>query len=1414
MTVQTNLPPSQPPEHAPAHPALGHALHGLNDALIEFERREPPWFKRMLYRLWRLSLWSALTLYLLFCTTVLLLRHVVLPDIRAYRTQIEQTVSDAVGLPVRIADLQAGWLGLRPRLSLKQVSVYDKGGRLALQLPEVNAILSWESLAVASLRLDSLEILRPDVDVRRDASGKYFVAGLEIDDSAHTQGALSEWVLAQREIVVRGAHVRWNDEERNAPELALDDLNFALQRSGREHRFGLRATPPAALAAPIDVRGRFETPAFARVLADSDRWRGELFVRIAAADLAAWPAYVDYPISLTRGTGALRAWLGFSPKETSSGTGRRLLDLTADLRLASVITRLKNDLPALALTSVNGRLRARALPNGHEFTLTNFSLTSGDGLTVETGELSERFVAAAGGKPEQGEFRTDRLNLETLAMVTERLPVSEGLRKVLNQYQPRGTVSNVTFKWQGPIDNPVDIDLSSHFDGLSILPQAREPATDGRVRPGRPGFTNLSGAISAKTHTGIVTLAAPSSTLRFPGVFAEPALHFNHLRGEIRWTRDNDNLEVRLPALEFDNDDTSGSANVLWRTGPKSGADPRGAGWIELDGKFGRADVRRIPRYLPLTVGPQLRNWLAAALVSGSAPETSVRLAGDLERFPFTGLPALAGKGTLGKLLDRAKRTSPANTGEFRIATKVRDMRFDYDPKRAPGTPLVWPLLEELQADLIFERQGMQIRNASGSIQGMRFERVRADLDDLADPAHVLRVFGNVNGALQDYLRFVSNTPVGGWIGGFLNNARGSGTAQLDLRLELPLANLNAAKVGGGITLANNDVTLTQQGLPVMQRVSGRVDFTESAVTLRNLNGQFLGGPFRLDGGARPDGQIAIRGEGSAQTGVMRRMVDNAFLQRLSERLDGTARYSLALNLRPRDSATGSQPQLTIDSTLAGVAIDLPAPFRKTAAEALPLHLELTPQVRGAEELRITLGPSFAAVFERKPNAQGEMVVTRAAYGVNEAAVLTDSSGYANINLRTLDVDAWQTVINQLGGSAAGARAGGTLLPEVIAVRTGQLRIADKTLANVTFAASRNGDIWQANMDADQVSGYFTWREGATASQQGRLTARLARLIIPQSATSEVSSLLASSPRELPSLDIVAESFELRGKRLGHLELLADNGRGGARREWRVQKMTLTNDDAKLEASGAWTPEAGNARVMSLNFNLAAGNAGKLLDRFGINDTLRAGTSASLRGEVRWRGSPFDIDFPSLSGTLNLEAERGQFLKADPGIAKLLSVLSLQALPRRITLDFRDVFSDGFAFDSIRSAVAIENGIASTRDFNMRGPAATVLIEGSADLAHETQNLHVLVLPQINAGAGSLAYALLANPVIGLATFVAQAILRDPLSKAFSFEYNVTGSWAEPTINKLERNTATQPGGSPAPANTPNTAPTTPKAPG
>jgi uncharacterized protein YhdP len=167
---------------------------------------------------------------------------------------------------------------------------------------------------------------------------------------------------------------------------------------------------------------------------------------------------------------------------------------------------------------------------------------------------------------------------------------------------------------------------------------------------------------------------------------------------------------------------------------------------------------------------------------------------------------------------------------------------------------------------------------------------------------------------------------------------------------------------------------------------------------------------------------------------------------------------------------------------------------------------------------------------------------------------------------------------------------------------------------------------------------------------------------------------------------------------------------------------------------------------------------------------------------------PFKIDLPSLSGQMQLDIASGQFLKVDPGAAKLLGVLSLQSLPRRLTLDFRDVFSEGFAFDGVVASAAISQGVMKTDSFKMRGVTAVVLLDGSVDIVKETQDLAVVVLPEINAGAASVAYGLMVNPVVGLGTFLAQLFLRDPLMHVFTMEYHIAGSWKDPEISKVSRN--------------------------
>jgi len=181
---------------------------------------------------------------------------------------------------------------------------------------------------------------------------------------------------------------------------------------------------------------------------------------------------------------------------------------------------------------------------------------------------------------------------------------------------------------------------------------------------------------------------------------------------------------------------------------------------------------------------------------------------------------------------------------------------------------------------------------------------------------------------------------------------------------------------------------------------------------------------------------------------------------------------------------------------------------------------------------------------------------------------------------------------------------------------------------------------------------------------------------------------------------------------------------------------------------------------------------------------LRKGTG-QMDGEISWNGVPYTLDSTSLSGHLKLNVEKGQFLKGDPGVAKLLGVLSLQSLPRRLTLDFRDVFSAGFAFDGLTMSAAMDKGVLSTTDLKMHGVDATVLMEGSADIVNETQDLHVVVVPKLDAGAASVV-TILVNPAIGIGSFLAQLFLREPLSRALTDEMQITGPWKDPKVTKID----------------------------
>jgi uncharacterized protein YhdP len=273
----------------------------------------------------------------------------------------------------------------------------------------------------------------------------------------------------------------------------------------------------------------------------------------------------------------------------------------------------------------------------------------------------------------------------------------------------------------------------------------------------------------------------------------------------------------------------------------------------------------------------------------------------------------------------------------------------------------------------------------------------------------------------------------------------------------------------------------------------------------------------------------------------------------------------------------------------------------------------------------------------------------------------------------------------------------------------------------------------------------------------------------------------------------VADTFRLKDHELGKLELVAQPNQS----DWRIESLKLSSEDGRLEAEGWWRG-GGRSPATELNTDLDVRDARKYLARFGMPDAVN-GAPTHIRGHLAWAGNPTEFDYPTLSGELRLQTGPGQFTKLDPGLGKLLGVLSLQSLKRRLTFDFQDLFGEGFAFDEITGDVRIQDGIMKSDNLRIVGPSARVTIAGETDIARETQRLKVRVQPTlsgtVSVGAAAL---LLANPILGAAvgagSLLAQTVLKDPIEQIFAYEYVVAGNWSDPTVERTARTAATTAG--------------------
>lgn len=1303
---------------------------------------------RFFARFARWSLVLVLAFWLLLAAVWATLHGFIVPRIGDWRVQVERLASQALGAPVRVEAIEAKSEGLFPTIHLSGVTVLDHQGRDALKLQSVVATVSARS--VLRLGLEQLYIDAPELDIRHLADGRWQVAGIDVVHSDSSESPALEWLLAQPELVIQKGVLLFTDEQRAVPTVRLHDVDLVVRNRHWNHVVRLDASPEPGVGERMQVVGAFRQPLLPSSKAPWTRWSGQWYASLNLHQVPSLPWPDAWGVQALQGRGGARAWI-----DVSQGN---LTGLTVDMALPQALVQWKDAaVPDLDVRALQGRLQASWQDYTWRLSAQHFSFKQADGddWPSSNGAVTAR---VSDGRLQSAKIDWDYADLAMATQVVHTLPVPIALREAVTRWTPKGQLRQLQLQWQAS----GAYRASGRVTGLALEPQAAE------LGVGMPGLEGLNATFDLNEAGGKANLEMQTGVLHFPGVFEEPAIPLDALQAQLRWSVKGGHVKVEVPQAQFSNADAQGVLHGFWEMGQQE--QDRLPGYLQLQGQLERANGARVHRYLPLEVPEMARHYVRDSVRQGLGSNVEFEVKGNLHDMPF----------------DRP------GSGRFFIKAPVKNVVYDFAPPSVQTKDAAtWPALTDLSGTLIFEGAGMTVQQASTGFAGhpkLRMGSVAAQILDLEHPHLTVNALGQTD--LNAALALVKHSPLAEFTNHALDAAQAQGDAHIAFDLQLPIDHMDQAKVRGRVGFQNNGLQFNEEAPPLRQ-IQGAVQFHDQGFELVNVRGQSLGGSIKVEGGMPSLKQgVRILARGTATAQGLQKNTTLPLVAQIAAHAQGQSTYTVDVNAR-----NGAQ-EVTVRSDLRGMALNLPAPFDKASDAPLPLVVQQTLNDQSMQTLSVEAAGRAQVVYQQDFSVTPAQVVQgRIVVGATRETGAAGRGVSAYVQLPELDMDAWQQVFAGDASNATEevAQQAQAYLPQRLQLSVDRLVVKQRDLQEVKADFVQTAGTWRGRLDAKHFAGQMEYRVPTAADPSGRLFARLSHLSIPKSEAQRLNQTPdEASPTELetlPALDIEVEHLEVAGKSLGKLQLQARNRTGPFGRDWMLEQFYLTTPEARWKANGYWGAAArGAPRTTHLSFLLELESSGKLLERFGMPGVIRDG-QGRLSGNIAWQGAPITPHWPSMDGGVHMQVDKGQFLKVEPGMGKLLSVLSLQSLTRRVTLDFRDVFSQGFAFDFVRGDISVEQGVARTNNLQMKGLNAAVLMEGKASLVDETQDLKVVVVPEINAMTASLA-ATAINPVIGLGSFLAQMFLRGPLMEAATRTFHVHGPWSDPIVDPVSKKSA------------------------
>ena len=973
--------------------------------------------------------------------------------------------------------------------------------------------------------------------------------------------------------------------------------------------------------------------------------------------------------------------------------------------------------------SMVGRAEYRNDPDGWLAALNDFRISTASGTWPESSIRLETSVSRD-GKIVMLDARADFLNLGDINLVAPLLDAEQ--RELLEEFAPDGIVRNLIATLSDVHTDEPGYAVAADLDDVGIAATAE-----------RPGIRGFTGRLRADRSGGRLEIHSDDMIIDLAGFLAED-VPIDAANGTVIWRRSGERITVLSDNITISNADLYSQSNVQLTL--DKGQSPV----IDLVSNWNIVDVGSAKRFIPGRVmHKKLYDWFQSALVSGSIPRGTTRLYGPLDKFPFDG-----------------------GEGRFLLQADVRDMMFQFHKD--------WPAAEIIGLDVTLDNTRLYSTQNRSINRGREIVDAKIEIDDVRKP--VLTIDSLSTGTLESIHAYAQNSPIGKLFGGHLRRVRVAGDASFKLDLMVPITDWRNFTFTARIVAT--DGALQVEGFdPPVTGLSGAVTIDRQTISSEALGGLFLGHPVTIDLMNAPDEmpefQIVARTHGKVDsTGL----VEGLGLP-VRGLVEGETDYSVDL-LFPRGEQEVPVPfTVRATSDLVGLAVDLPKPFKKPADETASISgdIAFVPGGQRIDSMGVADGGVSWQVAFTHDGDIWDLERGTLALGGGDLTAAETRGLHIRGNIEDIRLDDWLQL-----SRGDEARSGTAERIRSIDVNVANLRILGQHLRDHHVRVDRSARDWLVQIEGDSVTGsvFVPYDFGSDRA----LVLDMQRLVLPGDDEGLVDEIQQPLPNTLPPITLTTKEFGLGDRLFGAVDVqFARTAEGLV-----AEAFTAKDETFEVVGNARWVTDESDPRGHRsyLMATMTSTDIATTMQRLAYQPGI-VGDDMTMLFDLNWSGGPKEEIFDTLNGDVQVRFGAGQLDEIEPGAGRLFGLMSVVALPRRLSLDFTDVFDKGFGFDKIEGSFHIIDGEAYTCNLSLEGPAADIAIIGRASLT----SMEYDQVAAVSANFGNtlpVVGAVVAGPQAAAALLIFSQIFKKPLQEMGQVYYGIEGSWDDPVVESTD----------------------------